>query len=118
MQQQKKIILFLIIILTVSSIWLFRASDKAIDPDAGKNWWAVYFVEPKSDKLDFVIENHSSRADFHWEVLENNQKIKEGNEKIERGQKSQIISEISADFGKIIIRVNLDEEKKEIYKNF
>lgn len=115
--QQKKIIVFVIVLFLSSSLWLFRASEKAIDPDAGRNWWAIYFVEPKTNSLSFIIENHSDKSDFTWIILENNQKIEEGSEEIERGAKLEITSDFSLDSKKIIIQVNLEGEKKEIYKN-
>lgn len=115
--QQKKIILFLIVLFIASSAWLFHASDKLTDPNAGKNWWALSFNEPTSQNLDFTIENHSDQTVFHWEVLQNNQKIKEGDEKIDKGASLNVTPDENLSTGKITINVTAGEEKKEIYKN-
>lgn len=115
--QQKKIITFLIVSFLASSIWLFYVSDKILDQNEGKNWWAIYFSDPKSKSLNFVIENHSDNTDFSWKVLEKNQTKKEGTEKIGKGENKEI--KIEGNFtNKIIIEVKNENEKKEIYKNF
>jgi hypothetical protein len=115
--QQKKIIVFLIVLFLAGSTWLFYISDKLLDQNKGGNWWTIYFSDPKSNSLNFVIENHSDNAEFGWKVLEKNQTKKEGVEKIEKGENKEIeIKEIFEN--KIIIEVKNENEKKEIYKNF
>lgn len=104
-----------------SSAWLFNVSRKEINPNAGKNWWALYFQKPKSNDLNFVIENHSDQSNFHWEVLEKNQKIKAGTVNITKGNSQKIIVS-NLDFPasqnqKVIVQVNTKASKKEIYKN-
>jgi len=119
--QPKKIILFIIILFVASSAWLFNVSRKEINPNAGKNWWALYFQNPKSNDLNFVIENHSNQSNFHWEVLGKNQKTKEGTVNITKGNSQKIIvSDLdfsSSQNKKVIIQVNTKSSKKEIYKN-
>lgn len=115
--QQRNIIIFLIIFFIASSAWLFRASDSFVDPDSGKNWWTVYFSDPKSDNLNFVIENHHDETGFGWKVLDDNQAVREGREAIEKGQSKEIsVGDLDLK-GRITIQVSLGEEKKEIYKN-
>lgn len=120
---QKKIIIFITILFIASSFWLFYQSDKQTNPDLNKNWWAVYFVDPKSDNLNFIIENHSDKNDFHWEILADKNKVKEDNIKIEKGAQSELNSdsELSSDEfknKKITVDISSGDEKKEIYKNF
>lgn len=116
--QQRNIIIFIIILFIASSFWLFRASDKFINPNVGKNWWTIYFVDPNSENLDFVIENHSNQSNFHWQVLANNKSIREKDVNIEKGEVETIKLENIEKQGKIIIRINLGEEKKDIYRNY
>lgn len=115
--QQKKIVIFIISLFILSSAWLFSASKKAVDPDFGKNFWTLYFFDPKSDDLDFVIENHSDQVDFHYEILKDKQRLEEKDLKIEKGRSEKIdILDVSQK-GKITIRVTAGDEKKEVYKN-
>ena len=117
--QQRNIIIFTIILFLASSIWLFNVGNKFNDPDYQKDWWAVYFVEPKNDSSDFIIENHSDKKYFHWEVMINKKKINEGDVKIEKGASSQVqaSSPESRGFEKITIQADSGDEKKEKYKN-
>jgi hypothetical protein len=117
--QQRKIIIFIIILFIASSVWLFHQNAKLTDPNTGSAWWVLSFANPKNDSLDFTIENHSDSKSFHWEILSNDQILKEGDAKIEKGnmsniQTSTLPSQIS---GRIIIQVDSGSEKKEIYKN-
>jgi len=115
--QQKKIILFLIILFIAGSAWLFYASDKLTDPNTGKNWWAISFVDPTGKGLSFIIENHSDQNNFHWEVLSNNKKVRAGDETIGKGASQKVTLDGNSEPGKIIIDVTAGNEKKEIYKN-
>lgn len=116
--QQKKIIIFLIVLFLASSVWLFYVSGKIMNPDEGKSWWALYFSNPKStNNLDFIIENHSETQEFSWKILEKNKILREGNERIEKGEKKEIKDEGNFK-NRITIQVNVGDSKKEIYKNF
>lgn len=116
--QQKRIIIFLITLFIASSAWLFYVSDNFLDPDQNKNWWLISFSNPKSNDLNFVIENHSDKSNFHWELSENNKKITEGDETISKGT-SKIITLTEKLASKAVIQVSTGEDdKKEIYKNF
>lgn len=114
--QQRNIIIFLIVLFLASSSWLFRASDKFVDPNIGKNWWSIYFSDPNSNNLNFTIENHSDQTDFHWAVL-GTQKLKEGDEEIAKGETKNISVEDDFDAEKMTVEVILGDESKKIYKN-
>ena len=119
MKQQRNIIFFLIVIFIASSLWLFIVSNNILNKNEGKNWWSVYFSNPKSNDIDFVIENHSNNSNFHWEVYADKNKIEEGDAEIKKGSASNFDPEISAQENqKITISVDLNGEKREIYKNF
>lgn len=120
MSQQKKIIFFLIVLFIASSVWLFYVSDKILDPNIGKNWWSISFSDSKSENLYFIIENHSDKDNFQWVVLSGNDKIKESNVSVKKGEtySTDINFEDNYRNKKITIQVILGDEKKEIYKNF
>jgi hypothetical protein len=117
--QQKKIITFITVFFILGSGFLFWKSENLTDPKKSGNYWAVYFVEPKKDDVDFAIENYSGKTDFRWEILEDGKKISEGDAKVERGDQKNIRNNIDASNGKkIIIQVSSGDEKKDIYKKF
>jgi len=116
---QKKIITFLIVLFILSSAYLFYISKNYNDPNYNKNWWAIYFENPKSDALSFVIENHSDKTSFHYVILSGVDKIEEKDISINKGEIKNIKLEKISLVGnkKIIIQVFSSDEKKEIYKN-
>lgn len=116
--QQKKIIVFIIVLFIAGSAWLFHASSKLTDPNAGKNWWTISFSNPNSKNLNFTIENHSDQTNFHWETLVQNQKINEGDVQIKKGASQNVTLGENLGSGKVIIDITAGSEKKEIYKNF
>lgn len=116
--QQKILILFISLLLILSSAYLFNISEKKQDLDAEKNWWIVYFQEPISNDLTFSIENHTQNTSFSWEVFSEKNKIDSGNETIEAGKIKKInYTPNEGLYGKITIQVSVNGESKEIYKN-
>jgi hypothetical protein len=118
--QQKKIIIFTACLFFLSSLYLFYSSEKATNPNQ-KDFWAIYFSEPKSLDLNFVIENHSNNTNFHYETLDGKNKVSEGDAIIQNGDKR--IIDLNSEVGKILdkkitIVVSTSGDKKEIYKNF
>lgn len=115
---QKKIILFASVVFVLASGWLFWTSDRYLNSDTHQNWWTVYFVEPKTNSLDFVIENHGDKDDFHWEILIDKKKQSEGDENISRGEAQKIeIPVLEASDKKISVQVSTSGERQEVYKN-
>ena len=114
---QKKIIIFIILLFAASSMWLFHENAKLTDPNLGKNWWALAFSNPKDSNLNFTIENHSQKNNFHWEMMSGNVKIKSGDAVVANG--AAWTSNVRADnfAGKIIIQVSSGSDRKEIYKS-
>jgi len=104
--------------LFISSIYLFSIDSRYNNPQYNKNWFALYFSNPKSNNSNFVIENFSASTKFHWEITNSNkEKILENNIQINSGEKKEIpIDQILTD-KKIIIRVSTDNSTQEIYKN-
>jgi len=116
--QQKKIILFIIIAFILSSAYLLAVGNKFNDLNFGKNWWTTYFANPKDDSLNFVIENHTDKTNFHYIIFKDKEKISEGDVKVENGKIENIKPAQMDAAGKIIIEVSNDSDKREIYKNF
>lgn len=118
MQQQTKIIFFLLILFLASSVYLFSIDSDYNKSGNNNNWYALYFVNPKLDDLSFAIKNFSSETNFHWEVLADNKKLAEQDVVIATGE-DQIFSptEVDAETKKYIIRVSAGEITQEIYKN-
>ncbi len=116
---QKLILLSIISFFVLSSFWLFFISGKYMNPDYNSDWWAIYFENPKSQDLSFVIENHSLKTTFQWKVIREESVIQEGRLEIPRGKTKKIPVDFQAESNeKIIIQVLTDSETKEIYKNF
>ncbi|HCP08801.1 MAG TPA: hypothetical protein DIT25_03330 [Candidatus Moranbacteria bacterium] len=120
---QKKIIILIVALFAVSSSYFFHVSEKGMSMDHEKNWWAVYFNNPKDNSLNFTIENHSGKNDFAWEVLDGNgNMLIEGDLNIAKGESRELSSQAwelsSLPSGKISIQVSNGQGKREIYKNF
>lgn len=109
-----RIIISLIIFLIISFFYL--AYTEQSQRNSG-DWWALYFENPKSDNLDFVIENHSDKTNFHWEILADKEAIKNDDIKIMKSDKKSInITDLNDSNKKITILVSNGDGKKEIYK--
>ncbi len=118
MNQQIKIIGFLIFFFVLSSAWLFEKNALGLNPDYKKDWWVIYFQEARGNNLSFVLENHSTSKDFHWEVISEDLLLKDGNVKVMPGEKKNIEIELKNPQKKISVRVSDNRENQEIYKNF
>lgn len=119
MKTDKKIIISFIVMFLLTAVYLSYAEQKQADPNAGKNWWTLSFVDPKSNDLSFTIENHSDKNNFHWQVLEEKNVMNEGDALINKSNQTDIIVPMENISGKkIIIMVSDGKEKKEIYKDF
>lgn len=121
--QQRKIILFIAILFLISASYLLALGNKFNTLDFGKDWWDVYFENPKDNSLNFTIENHTANTNFHYVILADKDKIKEEDVTIVSGQSATIPSPVSGlsapENNKITIEVSAgDNDKKSIYKNF
>lgn len=114
----KPIIYFLIMFLLISFSYLSYTGGKRIDYDYQNDWWVLYFDDPKSENLNFTIENHSANNNFHWEASADSGKIKEGDVEIKKGGTEKIgLPKPDFDKGKkITVEVFRGDEEREIYK--
>ena len=119
---QKKLIMFIIALFFLSSAYLLAIGSKFDNLNFGSNWWTVYFVSPKNNDWDFVIENHGEKDTFHWQIFDGKTKVYESDSVIDKNDKRAL--NINATIGKIenkkiTIEVSTgDNDKKDIYKNF
>lgn len=107
--------------LLVSSSYLLYWGNRYTNSSYQRNWWAVYFVDPKGDSLDFTIENNSEANNFHYDILDGKDKIAENDIPVGRNEKKELdINSLVSDIKnkKITISVSDGKETKEIYKNF
>lgn len=103
--------------LFASFVFLSFVQQKKQDINS-KNWWVIYFENPKNESLNFSIENHSDDANFHWEIFSQKTKIKEGDVSVEKGVTKTIpVSSSGITDKKITISIADNKgTKKEIYK--
>ncbi len=117
----KIIITLTLFFLMVSFIFLATVERKKANLDS-QNIWMLYFNDPKSDSLDFKIENHSTDNTFHWKILINKAVAKEGDAIIGLGETKNIsIAATKASVANSKITISVTDQKnnaKEVYKSF
>lgn len=117
--KERKIILLLALFLIISFSYLAFVETRQADLNYQKNWWVVYFENPKDSSLNFTIENHSDTNNFHWEVLQDKTKISESDTQIPKGEKNTIPLNLKDVIDKkITILISDSKDKEEIYKQF
>ncbi len=113
-----KILLCFLLGFVVCSFALAYASKQALDPDNGKNWWVVSFVDPTGANLDFTLENHSDTAHFTYTITRDRTLTDATVLDIPNGQSRTIHVEPSTGAEKVIIDIQgSNKDKKELYKN-
>jgi len=71
----------------------------------------------KNQNLDFVIENHTDKNDFKYEVLQDGNVLKSESINVGKGEIKNIDLILNNLSGKITIKVYNGEEERVIYKN-
>lgn len=109
--------IFITILLFGSFSFLSFKQYQQSDPNLNKDWWSLYFENPKGNDLDFMIENHSNNDTFAIEIYSQNTKISETTKTIAKGASFRfpIKSEDLTD-RKITISVKSNDQTREIYK--
>jgi hypothetical protein len=119
MSNEKKIIILLAVFLVTGVSFLFYSENKQLNSTDGG--WALYFENPKSTDLTFVIENRGKTKKIHWKELSGNpaNTLREGDVVVSSEQKS-IIPLSGADISKgekiTIEASDQSDGKKEIHK--
>lgn len=81
-----------------------------------KNIWMIYFQNPKSDSLNFIIENHSDKKDFEYTIFEDKNALRQEKLSVQKGE-AKLIQISERQSGKFTVQVRNNGNKKEIYKN-
>ncbi|HPN54453.1 MAG TPA: hypothetical protein PLB52_00810 [Candidatus Moranbacteria bacterium] len=119
MKTDKLIIFSTIFFLFLSFVFLTIVESRNTNLD-NSNVWMLYFTDPKSDSLDFAVENHSKNSDFRYEILIDKKVVIESNLSVPSGETKTVpVPKDTVDFSdrKITITVTAGDNKKEIYKN-
>lgn len=118
---EKKIVLFFILTLLISSVFLSALEMNqrfAISKDAR---WEIYFENPAAPDLNFTIMNNGPDENFSWKLKAGDAVIQEDQEQIPSG-KSKVIIPGSIPTGqneKIRLEISDQENNsKEIHKAF
>lgn len=117
---EKFIILALFGMMLLSFVFLSAVESKNANLN-NNNVWMLYFTDPKSDSLDFTIENHSKNSDFRYEILIDKKVVIDSKLSVPLGETKTVpIPKETLDLSnrKITIIVTAGDNKKEIYKNF
>lgn len=94
--------------------WLEKAEQ---DYNYNKNWWAVYFENPKSDNLDFFVENHSNKTNFRYVIFLEKNKISENDFVLQKNEQKRFpVTSNDIKNKKITIQITSENQQKEIYK--
>lgn len=120
MKNEKMIIFSTIVFLLASFVFLSAIESRNTNLD-NNNVWILYFADPKSDSLDFMIENHSKNSDFRYEILIDKKVVIDSNLSVPLGETKTVpVPKDNLDLSnrKITISVTAGDNKKEIYKNF
>ena len=118
---QNKIIIGVFIFCLMLSFSFLAYSEKKKQDINTQNLWFLYFSDPKSSALDFSVENHTDKTEFHWELFSDKTKLQDGNLSVKKGATvTAPMPEISDRLGKkISIQVTAsDNNVKEIDKTF
>ena len=111
------IVIFLGLCLLFSMLYLSTVEVAQRDLDQDKNWWSVYFENPKDGSLDFFIENHGDSNDFTWEVYLEKNRIFEQKVSISKGDKKKLtVSSNNLDDKRVLIKISDGLKNKELYK--
>ncbi|HBP00684.1 MAG: hypothetical protein UY41_C0056G0007 [Candidatus Moranbacteria bacterium GW2011_GWE1_49_15] len=110
---------FFVIFLALSFSYLSYVETKNSDYSHGKNWWSLYFDDPKSEGLSFYVENFSDAEEFFWEIKFEENTVRKGSTVVSRGEKGLVpISSSGLEGRQISIEVSGGGDSKKIYKNF
>lgn len=113
-KNSKNLILIILIVFFVLSVfYLFWSAKRPLQ----EKWWAIHFENFKGDNVSFVVENHSGKENFRYEIWQGEEK------KADQGfqcEKEECLVNITQEKyqERISIKVFLGEDQREIYKNF
>ncbi len=105
------------VLFASSILFLDMKIGRDLDPDIGKNWWAVSFEDRDPWSVAFSIENHSDRDGFSYSVSRNKIVLDAGTVSIGKGERKIIAPKEDGGIGRTTITVESDDgSKKSIYR--
>jgi dihydroorotase len=110
---QNLIVYSLAVFFILSVFYLFYSVQKPLESE----WWAIYFENLENKKLNFIIENHSNKTEFNYEVWKDEKKILSQKTNCFKNDVCSIKIDNNEINGRFLIKVLSDKEKREIYKN-
>lgn len=115
---QKSLIIIFAILFIGSTVFLFDRNARELDPNQGKDWWTLSFVDPNIPTSDIVIDNHSNQTVFSVTIKDDTTTLSEQTVHIQKGDSKTLPTAVtSVTTGKISILVTTPgpNDKKEIY---
>lgn len=115
---EKHLVIIFSALFLMSASFLFWQNERELDPDQGKDWWTLSFINPQdTENLDFVIENHSTGTVFQYQILSDKIIKQEGTVEVNLGASKTVTPGITTtDESRTAIIVTREKEKKEIYR--
>lgn len=112
-KKESGLIVVFIVLFAASSLFLSFSVNRDLDPDDGKNWWAIGFEDPKSTSLSFFIDNHADGTPFSYAITQGKTIIDSGTIDITKGRTERISIPTPANPGKTTITVTDKTGKKQ-----
>lgn len=112
-KKESGLISVFIALFAVSSLFLSFSVSRDLDPDNGKNWWAIGFDDPKSASLSFFIDNHADGTPFSYVISQGKTVIDSGTRDIGKGHTEHIDVPAAENPGKTTITVTDKTGKKQ-----
>lgn len=113
----KTSLILIALFLLGSFAYLSAKQYRQSDPNLNKDWWALYFEQPKGNNLDYIIENHSNSETFQIEIYLQKNKVSESQVTIPKGaSKNFSLNANDIVDKKITISVKGNNQTREINK--
>lgn len=105
-------------LLATSVLFLDTKIGRDLDPDSGKDWWALSFETRDPDSLSFAIDNHSDSPEFSYEITRDKVVLDEGTVPVRKGERkivSLTVDNLTA--GRTVITVESEDgSRKSVYR--
>lgn len=116
----KSLFFSLFVLFALSAAYLFSVNERRLDPDTGKSWWSIAFLDPKKESsLSFVISNHTATDQFRYIISTDDKTLAEGEIKVEPKNNMTYVPTVdsSLESGRITITVTHEDREETIYRS-
>ncbi len=114
----KRLITIAVLLFLVSASFLAWRAERALDPDQGKDWWAVSFIEPHGSRGDLALENHGPSADFAVTLTAAGATLSSETYRLGRGESVVVPASAPPPFEVRVQRGSDIEDSQVLYKKF